>query len=257
MPSYVALSRELHARRQFKPVTSFRFAAQQASVVLVGAEMPKACMGLPLGFLRHADKLWPIALLGTAPERNLFVAEDGRWIGGYVPALFRAYPFRFADLPNGDKALCFDEEAQLIAEQNGGQPLFEADGNPTRIVTDIANFLQQLDRNQRATELACKALDEAGVIQPWEIKIRSGAGELVLNGILRADESRLNALDDQSFLTLRRAGALMIAHCQLLSMMHLPILGRLAEAHAKRAEQLQKVLAESFIMPESDTLNFG
>ena len=56
--------------------------------------------------------------------------------------------------------------------------------------------------------------------------------------MFQIDEAALNALPDEAFLELRRAGALLIAYGQLLSMQHLPLLGQLADAHAKAAAPL-------------------
>lgn len=50
------------------------------------------------------------------------------------------------------------------------------------------------------------------------------------------DETALNALPADAFETLRQAGALPLAYCQMLSMQHLQVLGKLVQAHAKHAE---------------------
>ena len=49
---------------------------------------------------------------------------------------------------------------------------------------------------------AVAALAEAGVIQPWPIKLKAEQGERAIAGLHRVDEAALNALADDVFLKL-------------------------------------------------------
>jgi hypothetical protein len=51
---------------------------------------------------------------------------------------------------------------------------------------------------------------------------------VTVSGLCRVDEPALNALDDETFLKLRKASALVVAHGQLMSMNQVSVLSRLA-----------------------------
>jgi hypothetical protein len=73
-----------------------------------------------------------VALQGLENGKNLFVAPDGRWLGGYIPAALRGYPFKVLQ-DNSEPPrhfLCFDEESDLLvdATEPNSQPFFKEDG---------------------------------------------------------------------------------------------------------------------------------
>ena len=65
--------------------------------------------------------------------------------------------------------------------------------------------------------MAVSALAEAGVIQPWPIRIAAEENQREIGGLNRIDEAALNALSDDAFLKLRKSLALPIAYAQMLS----------------------------------------
>lgn len=118
--------------------------------------------------------------------------------------------------------------------------------------------------NKPATELACKALPETGLIMHWQISLTGEAGELPLGGLHCIDENVLNGLSAEAFESIRQAGALVVAYCQLLSMQQLPVLAKLAKAHdnvdkdkaAKTAASRPPELNLEFLMA-NDTIKFS
>jgi hypothetical protein len=225
-------------------MTGFSFAATTGLVPLVGAELPKAALAMPIGFSQRSDgRFVLVGILSLTPGRNLFVAPDGRWLGGYVPAAIRSHPFRLLrGEGTEDLVLCVDEQSDLVGEGGAnGLPFFDGQGNLTPATKDVLDFLGQLERNRAATEVAVSALAAAGLICPWPIKLSAGE---VVGGLHRTDERAMNAVQDDAFLRLRRSSALSIAYAQLLSMGQIQVLERLAE--------VQKQLAQSATtLPES------
>jgi hypothetical protein len=73
-----------------------------------------------------------------------------------------------------------------------------------------------VEQNRKSTELAVEALAQAGVIRPWEIKVKSNEVERPISGLYRADEAALRELADETFLNLRKTAALAIASAQML-----------------------------------------
>jgi hypothetical protein len=232
MPNIQAITRERHASQRFTPYTSYAFAATDAVCALVNQELPKAMLVLPIAFLAVEGAFVPVAVLGLNPGKNLFVAQNGKWVASYIPAAYRSYPFVLANTPEGKQVLCFNEDSGLLSDTQG-EPFFAEDSQPSKTVSEILTFLNQIAANRQSTQGICALLQKHHLIQPWPIKIQGAQAEQSVQGLYRIDETAMNQLPTEAFIELRDAGALVVAYCQLLSMQHLQTLGQLADAHAK------------------------
>ena len=132
--------------------------------------------------------------------------------------------------------LCVDEESNLVVDgSSAGEEFFDAQGNPAPVLKPAFDAAMALERNRKSTELAVEALAQAGVIRPWEIKVKSAEGERPIGGLHRVDEAALHTLPDETFLNLRKTSALPIAYTQMQSMMQLGILEHLARVRTQAA----------------------
>jgi hypothetical protein len=69
-----------------------------------------------MAFIKQQDNFVLVGLLSLTPGQNVFVAQDGRWLGAYVASVFRGYPFRLARAEGRDDLiLCIDEDSGLIS----------------------------------------------------------------------------------------------------------------------------------------------
>ena len=233
MPTYQALSQKAHASKRFQSNSSFTFAHADALVPLVQQELHKASMQLPIAFVQVGDTFAPMAVQGFEPGKNLRVAPNGQWMGTYIPAQYRGYPFALLPDQTGQLALCFDSDSQLVNEVEG-EPLFGTDGQPSQTTQNILSFLNQIEQDRKLTSALCQTLAANNLLQPWPIKVQTEDGvEKTVTGLLRVDESALNQLGGTALQTLQRSGALAIAYMQLLSMQHLAILVNLSRSHAE------------------------
>lgn len=262
MPNIQAITRERHGARRWRRYANYAFAAGDALSPLVVQELPKAMPALPVGFLAaDGGAFMPVAVQGLKPGKNLFVARDGRWAAGYVPAAYRCYPFLLANTDDGKQVLSIDEDSGLLSDTEG-ELFFGEDGQPSNAIGDVLKFLNQVAASRQGTRRICAALQKHDLIQPWPIKIQGAEGEQSVEGLYRIDEAAMNRLPADAFVELRDAGGLALAYCQLLSMQHLPLLGKLVEAHAKAeakaaqfVPELGKDLDLSFLS-DGGTLNF-
>jgi len=238
MAQVTVISREKHANKRWKRYTSYDFAATDAVAPLVAQELPRACLSLPIGFVKAGDGFQLVAVQGLVPGKNLWVRPDGRWAGPYVPAAYRGYPFVLANTEDGKRVLCVREDSGLISAVEG-EPVFDAEGNPAKPVQDVLNFLDQVSGNAKVTARQCALLAEHDLIQPWNVQLKTGSGEQPVQGLFRVDEAALNALPPESFEALRKGGVLPLVYCQLLSMQHLQVLGKLANDHAEAKKLLE------------------
>lgn len=237
MPTFHAITQSTHADKRWKRYTSYAFAAKEALAPLVAQELPLAVPHLPIAFARQNDQFAPVAVLGLQSGQNLFGAPDGRWLGAYTPAAYRAHPFALANLPDGQQVLAFDADSGLLTDGEG-EVFYDGEGRPAQAVQDILAFLTQVYANRAQTQHICQALAEHQLIQPWPITVQTEAGGRQVDGLYRVDEAALNALPAESLKALQQAGALPMVYCQLLSMQHLPLLGQLAQAHRNAAQPL-------------------
>ncbi len=259
MSSLYPVSVSRHGSKRWQRYSSYAFAAGDAMCPLVVQELPKAAMSLPLAFAMSGEEVVPVAVLGLLPGKNLFVAPDGRWLGGYVPAAYRGYPFALAHTEDGQQVLCVDESSGLLADREG-ELFFSENNQPAPALTDVLNFLTQVAGNRQATRRIGALLQEYGVVQSWPIRLQTAEGEQAVAGLWRVDEAALNALPAEAFVALRDAGALPMVYCQLLSMQHLAQLGPLAQAHERAVQQAvpqpSKELNLEFLN-QGGTISFG
>ncbi len=237
MPRYQVIRKPEFVNLRWKRHENYLFAAQDAVAPLVAQELPRACMSFPIGFVADGDGMIPVGLQGFRPGQNLFVTADGRWIGAYVPAVYRGYPFAMATTEDGQRVLCVDMDSGLVGE-GPGEPFFDDHGEPSRPVRDVLSFLQQVHDNGAATRKMCAALQAEGLIVPWPIVVKGPEDDLPVEGLHRIDEAAFHGLDAQALHRLHQAGALTMLFCQLLSMQHLQMLGKLAQTQRPSLEPL-------------------
>lgn len=128
-----------------------------------------------------------------------------------------------------------DEDSGLVHDdKTAGEPFFYDTGEISQSLKDIREFLSQVDRNRAVTNAAVTSLAEAGVITEWSLKTRDGDHEIPVTGLYRIDEAKLNALEDEKILKIRKVGALSIAYAQLLSMNNIQMFAQLAKARAQK-----------------------
>jgi len=236
MPSYQPVTQASHGARRLRQPAGYQFAATQTYARLLAYEMAAVLTNQPMAFVRSNDEFVPVAVQSLHAGRNLYVSPDGRWLAGYLPAVYRLYPFILGEQADGRLVLCVDEDSDRLSDTEG-EPLFDSEGRNTATLDTVVKQVQQFAGQQQATARVCEGLARHQLLVPWEIKLRTeGVAEpATVQGLYRVDETALNALPDDAFLELRRLGALQVAWCQLLSMRHLPLLQQLADGHGRLA----------------------
>lgn len=236
--SFVPVSRRQHGERFWKPAGDFTRARQSVLLPLVLPELVRAQGSLTIAFTPHGDSFRPVVVAGLRPMTSLLVAPDGRWLGRYVPAALRSYPFALGHGENGQKVLLVHEPDGVSTSAASGQPFFDGE-KPTPRIDEILSFLMELDRAQHVTDQAVNRLMAASLIEPWPLTVQiSGKAESV-HGLYRIHEAALNQLGAEDFTALRQDGALLLAYAQLMSMQHIGELARLAEAFEQQANRLR------------------
>lgn len=230
LSSFVPLSRSRHAQLRLISLAAsgYRHAAKLAAVALCLVELEYAAHEFPLAFLRlPGGQIRLLGLIGT-PGTNLLVSPDGSWLGRYVPAMLRAYPFGWQRGPKDCAVLCIDETCPRLSTTEG-EPLFAADGTLTALGDRGAQLVQQLVQQLEATEAAARRLFDCGVLEPWAPLLPGH--DAPPQGLFRVAEPKLRQLPGNALAMLSATEALPLAYAQLLSM---PLLQRLRDLAERR-----------------------
>lgn len=259
--SLQALNPDTLKGKHYRPYSNFLFAEKDMAVEIVYKELPDALATMPLGFMRPTPNgpLKLMALLSVLPDKNTYVNPEGKWVGDYVPAVLRGYPMAAVPHPQEPdrSVMCIDEPALCDAGE-GAQPLFDEEGNPGSALAKVLEFWQMIAEERKTTQAACRVLDDAGLIVPWDITVQGDAGAAPLNGFYRIDEARLNALEPAMLASLRPSGALTIAYAHLFSRKRVQFLQKATSQHAAyMAKRKELDLQLDGLFGNDDDIGFG
>lgn len=218
----VPVSRERHFGKRLRALPSYGYAAGMAATEVVIGEISQIAASYPIFFIKTEQGHKVIAMLGLSQGENLFVDSSGFWTDPYIPATLRAYPFTMARTSDaGDITVLVDEDAGLLSDHEG-EPLFGTeDGDPNGPLARAIQLLTHIALEGSRTSALANQLDELGLLKPASLNVQRRGVSQDLGGVLAIDPPTLDALPDESFLALRRTGALMLAHAQLLSLAQL------------------------------------
>lgn len=224
----VPLDREVHKNLRLNTAVAIvPRVAEQNSLFLAVVEFAEACKEYPIVFVTAGEvptdgskqAIAPLAVLGLKPGSNLFV-KDGKWIGNYVPAYLRRFPFAMARIEqNSDTvAVCYDSEWPGFSETEGNS-LFAADGQPTEFLLNAKNFLESFEQEAERTRAICHQLAELELLQEMRFEATLPSGEKIdVEGFLTVDEKKLEELPDDKIVQLHRSGLLALLQMHRVSM---------------------------------------
>ncbi len=257
MAKYVAIQRSIHKDAGYKPSTNFSFAAHMPTVPLVLNELAHATQHMALAFQAvHAgtknERFELVGVQSIIPDKNLFLAPDGRWLTGYRPAFYRSHPFALMTNPESKQVeLSIDENHIADAPTDESPRLFDEEGTLTEQLRDVVEFLGQTLQSRGKTLELCKELQDAGLITPWAIKFTGKDNQdesqiRTLQGLSHINPKALRELDSDTLARLNQSGALEIAYAQILSEPRVSGLSTLVNVHNQLEAQKvqQKASAE-------------
>lgn len=230
MPTPLVLSPNDCQGKSWHPPQNLAFAQHRPLIPLHVGELAKAAAAMPLAAVKEGREWRLVGVCGLEPGHNLFVRQS-QWLGHHRPEWLASWPFEIVTV--GEKGLVtFDLDSGLLSEgehvgEERAEPFFDAERQMTEAVSTRVGALKTAYRKQQATRKALSALSGAGVLAPWPETLRSQLG-LTLEGLHMLDENALSRLDDEAFLSLRKAQALPVAYALNLSISQTHLLARLA-----------------------------
>ncbi len=257
MAKYIAIQRSIHKDAGYKPTTNFSFAAHMPTVPLVLDEVAHATQHMAVAFQAVQagtanERFELVGIQSIIPNKNLFLAPDGRWITGYRPAFYRSHPFALMTNPESKEVeLSIDADHVVDTPSDDSPRLFDDEGTLTEQLRSVVEFLGQTLQSRGKTLALCKELQDAGLIKPWAIKFTSKDNQdesqiRTLQGLCHIDPKALKALDSDTLAKLNQSGALEMAYAQMLSEPRVSGLSTLVDVHSKLEAQKaqQKASAE-------------
>jgi hypothetical protein len=208
-------------------VRDHAFCRRVNSVPLTAVEFRSAAGEDPIVFVGGSGGVQPAVVLGLRAQENLFVTDDGRWEGRYIPAFVRRYPFVFsAGADDRRFVLCVDEAFPGFNRAGRGEGLFLPDGQPSPYVNRVLRFLQEYRSQFVRTRAFCRRLEELGLLVPMQARVTGEGVQLSLGGFSVVDRSRLKALPADRLVELVASEELELVYLHLQSLRNFDALRR-------------------------------
>ncbi|MDY0189343.1 MAG: SapC family protein [Desulfuromonas sp.] len=257
MSNITLITKKKFENKRWKRSSGYAFAATDHFAPLVLQELPRAALVLPIGFIQQKDHYFIAAIQGLAPNQNLLLRPDGKWLVSYVPAVYRSYPFNLGQDEKGQQHLCIDTDSGVVNDTDG-ELFFTENGEVSDAIKQIYSFLHQIHQSRKVTTKICAILQQHDLFEPWPLTMKTSDGDKLVQGIHRINEKRLNALDSETFELVRQAGGLPLIYCHLLSMQHISNLVQLAaKLQPKAAAETGGLDIEKLFGAEDDIFHFS
>lgn len=227
----VTLNRERHREHRIDASRiDHGFAAATNSVPIAVDELGEAALHYPCVFIEREGQHALCALLGLAPQQNLFVDADRHWLEGtYVPAFMRRYPFALAETGEASNFLVCVDEACTGLNTKVGEPLFNEAGEETRTLTEAKQFLLTLHQAFTTSNAWCDEVARLGLLEDRVLQfVRPDGSTGQLTGFKAINEERLRQLPPDVAQRWLAQGHLLAAAAHLVSLGQARRLGMMA-----------------------------
>ncbi|MFD0981818.1 SapC family protein [Tropicimonas aquimaris] len=213
------LSKERHASWSVKQGDDYGFSRDVNAVPLTIVEFAIAAREYPIVFARSGEQYSASALLGLRSDENLFLDDAGKWLGSYVPAFLRRYPFVFShDAESETYTLCIDEGSVLSGGEVDGERLYDDTGGESPYLKRMIGFTKSWQKAFQETQAFCRRLDELGLITDSEVSFNQPDGHRAkTSGFGSVDRERLKSLGAKALTRLMQSGDLELIYAHLLS----------------------------------------
>lgn len=216
--NFANLDVDIHKDLKFETSINLKFAATTAMAPITASEISKSMRHFPIAFSTE-EPIVPVAFMSLLAGKNAFVDLAGQWVGEYLPAHIRRYPFILGDTDDPEKfTIMFDTDAPEI-NTISGLPLYEENGDMAPALQDAADFLQAFQSELKTTQDLIRPLIEKDVLTEQDISVnRPDGSSWKFEGVRAVDGERLNALDDATLAEWVRSGLMSIIYAHFNSL---------------------------------------
>ena len=238
----VPLDPATHGAHRVSALSDFSITRDLHAVFITATEFPQAGLEFPLLFVATGQRngagravMSTIALLGLAEGENLQL-EGERWVGRYIPAYIRRYPFASASTPGPGGLKVLVDDTWPGFSESAAEPLFDG-GRPAPALSRAMEFLNRFELEAERTRAFCDRVVALDVLKEMKAEATLPGGESIsVDGFHAIDEDRLRALPDATVLELYRTGMLALMQVHLLSLANIRhLVNRLGALRARRS----------------------
>lgn len=240
-PSIVPLNIEKHKKIKVKQDNTFAYAAKQHLVAITMRELAGAASAMPVIFIKNpqTNDFHFAAITGIEPEQNLF-RQNGKWMTHHIPWNLQRFPF---DMRGSLEQInvYFDENSDLVGDEDG-YALFDDEGKITPFFDNVQKLLGALAESEVTGRKLIQLLIDNDLLQPVLIHVTYASGQQKnLVGMYAISEEKLNALDDETLLSLMKSGGLGVIYTLLQSVYQLNRLVDLSQSTENPVINLQLI----------------
>ncbi len=215
----VALNRDTHRNLRLDQAEApYLFAANAHVIPALVDEFATASRTSPIIFAPGSPAPSPVFLVGLRPGQNAHVDASGKWVGRYIPAFVRRYPFILGETGQNGSVACIDERFPGF-KKSSGERLFHDDGSDTPFLQQKIRLINDYFIAAKRTGAFVQALQDLQLLQPVTIETNvPGGPSAALHGLFVINEAKFNALAAEDLLKLRDKGFLGAVYAHLLSL---------------------------------------
>lgn len=222
MTQIVPLNKETHRFLKVDGRPSATFGDNQRFAHVIVNEFPLLVVHYPILLSKDANtgQFYCGAMLGFDEGENLFLDmwEEREF---YRPLSLQRIPF-YAHGPE----LAIDLDHPRVGAE-GGKPLFNELGQPTRYLQSIIAAFQDLKPGIETTRLFIARLLELKLVEPMEIEVGFDDGtRRNCVGLYTINQEALAGLPDELVVELFKRGYLRLIHLMIASLKQIPLLAR-------------------------------
>ena len=222
MTQIVPLNKETHRLLKVDGRPSATYGDNQRFAQVIVNEFSQLVVHYPILFSKDANtgQFYCGAMLGFDEGENLFLDA---WREGefYRPLSLQRIPF-YAQGPE----LAIDLDHPRVGAE-GGKPLFNELGEPTKYLQSIMSAFQDLKPGIEMTKLFIARLLELKLIEPISLEAEFDNGTTrECAGLYTVNQEALSALPDETIVQLFRLGYLRLMHLMIASLKQFPVLAR-------------------------------
>jgi hypothetical protein len=222
MTHIVPLNKEMHRSLKVDLRASAAYGDNQHFAQVTVNEFPHLAVHYPILFTKDkgTGRFYCGVMLGFEEGENLFL---DRWVVRefYRPLALQRGPF----YTHGQDVAIDLDHPRVGAE--GGQPLFNEQGYPTKYLQSIIWAFQDLKPGLTTTNLFVARLTELKLIEPVDIEVECDDGRSRhCLGLYTVNQDALGRLPDPTVVELFRRGYMRLMHLMIASLKHVPLMAR-------------------------------
>jgi hypothetical protein len=199
--------------------SDFQHVAEQHIVPVSLHEIARAATEYPVVFVKNgdSDEFQAVAMMGLKPGTNLSV-KDGKWQGLYVPDVVRDYPLGLVLNPEvKDKVWIGIRENAASVSKTEGNALFDGEKESEFLAARKASLITHFEQDQ-ASRGILGFLSQKGLLKSQTLTVDVAGEKRNINGLFIIDEEKLNQLNEEDYLELRKRGLLAPIYAHFISL---------------------------------------